>query len=243
MNVMNKTALNCCLLAALILPSWLCAQRGAQMGGSVHVQAPVTGTPALGIGNSVQWWIAFPSRTNRKILTSLGYQAYRGYEHGYTRYESAINPTNVGYRFQRIEVNKLSFLSLDLGFAIDKKETGSRWSYIISTRLAWLLASNGAQTDRVSGSSFRRWFSASPLNPFQGLQPSIPSGSQRLQRKEMLRGYDIGLHGSIRYRLTGDLHAELGAYQGLLNQWSRAYPGSNSLLVSSISIGLAAKIR
>ena len=143
----------------------------------------------------------------------------------------------LGYQSKRIEVDNLAFLSLDLGIVADKQKLGRKWSYTLSTRLAKLLTFNGVQITQEFGGRFRSWYSSNSNSP------PFRTGSRAPLKGEMLRGYDIGLYGSVRYRLIGDLHAELGVYQGLLNQWSSAYPGSNHLLVSSASIGLAAKIR
>lgn len=227
------------ILAIMLLPYVLPAQESIQVGAGLHVQLPVTVNPVVGAGSSGQLWATLPLSPNWKVRAALGYQSYGGYEHGYMRYENIVQVNGQTQRLHHIEVNGLSFVSIDLGIVLGEGRSTSKWSYALSARLATLWVSKGVEHESsIDNYAVYR----SPLSADLPSGGGTAGGAADPLSDEILSGYDLGVECLVRYRLANGLQAQFGAYQGLLNQWSSTYPGSNALFVSSFSLGLSARI-
>jgi hypothetical protein len=234
---MKKTTKLKYLWAVLLLTGslHLQAQSKAATGISFQAQAPLTGPSELGMGSSAQWWAAWPLGRGIRLQAALGYQAYGGYRHGLKRYENSVLPNGRQQRLQSIQVNALSYGALDLGLSFGAAEG---WSGTITARAARLLNSRGAAEEALLESYL---FNALRANGWSSTTAGANnSRSERLDAE--LRGYDLGLQLAARRLLCRGLWVELGAYQGLFDQWSSAYPGSNRLFITSFSLGLAARL-
>lgn len=221
----------CSIAAALLGSISLNGQiTTTESGIGLHWQLPVTGNFRLGSGLGVQWWAEAPISPKLSLRAALGYHTYGGYRSGLISYENTIHPTVHQQRMHFIELNALRFAAADVGLVLGSGGASSRWSYALSARIAYLQSYKGTEEEqriwRAEQSNSNRYarLGAFPLN------------------ENLLRGFDLGLQGSIRYRIANGVRVEASVYQGLLNQWSSAYPGDNRLWAASFSLGLSARV-
>lgn len=223
------------------------AQSSIQLGLGLHGQATMTGQTVPGMGNSFQLWAEAPLNTGLALYGALGRQSYSGYNSGFIAFEKIRRSFETQLNIRSIRLSALSFWGIDLGLAIGSRQTEQPWSCRIALRAARLTRHKGRTEEATAQSQTVLDDSSANANSPNNFRPQLQSqyystlvASRPLS--DELRGYDIGISASVCYRLTKGLRLELGAYQGGIDQWSAAYPGSTPLLITSFSLGLLARL-